>query len=51
MEIENLNPNVYKKLGERTITEADEDENVVDIFDDREIFGNKNVCTHSTKIN
>lgn len=41
MEIENINPNVYKKLGERSVTETDEDEHVVDPFDAREIFGNK----------
>lgn len=37
--MENENPNVYQKLGSRTITESDEDENVVDPFDEREIFG------------
>lgn len=38
-EIENLNPNVYKKCAERKRTAADEDDNVVDPFDEREIFG------------
>lgn len=39
MELENVNPNVYKKIGERTITPDEEDDNVVDEFDAREIFG------------
>lgn len=39
MEIENENPNVYQKLGERSLTKADEDESIVDPFDSREIFG------------
>lgn len=38
-ELENLNPNVYRKCDERKITHADEDDDVVDPFDDREIFG------------
>ncbi|XP_037928845.1 MIP18 family protein galla-2 [Teleopsis dalmanni] len=37
-EIENINPNVYGKCKERIITENEEDENVVDPFDAREIF-------------
>lgn len=37
--IENENPNVYKKCAQRELTSADEDDNVVDPFDDREIFG------------
>lgn len=37
--MENENPNIYQKLGCRAVTDADEDENVVDPFDDREIFG------------
>lgn len=39
MELENLNPNVYKKSAERTVTSSEEDDNVVDPFDEREIFG------------
>lgn len=39
MEIENLNPNVYKKVAERQLSSADEDDSVVDPFDEREIFG------------
>lgn len=42
MEIENENPNVYQKLGSRPVTATDEDEDVVDPFDDREIFGINN---------
>ncbi|EDV40651.1 uncharacterized protein Dana_GF10614 [Drosophila ananassae] len=37
-EIENINPNVYEKIKERQITANDEDENVSDPFDKREIF-------------
>lgn len=40
MEIENLNPSVYKKLEERTTSHLDEDDEVADPFDTREIFGN-----------
>lgn len=39
MELENLNPNVYKKSAERAVTSSEEDDNVVDPFDEREIFG------------
>lgn len=46
MEIENSNPNVYKKCDERSITAYDEDDSIVDPFDDREIFGKK---THTKK--
>lgn len=44
MELENLNPNVYKKSAERTVTTSEEDDNVVDPFDEREVFG-KQFCT------
>ncbi|EDW79888.1 uncharacterized protein Dwil_GK17777 [Drosophila willistoni] len=37
-EIENLNPNVYGKIKERTVTAIEADENVPDPFDKREIF-------------
>lgn len=36
---ENINPKLYKKIDEREITAEDEDENIVDEFDAREIFG------------
>lgn len=39
MELENLNPNVYKKLDDRKSGAADRDDNVDDPFDEREIFG------------
>lgn len=39
MEVENLNPNVYKKCEDRKISVADEDDNVIDSFDEREVFG------------
>lgn len=38
--VENLNPKLYRKIDERNVTAEDEDENVVDEFDAREIFGN-----------
>lgn len=38
-EIENINPNVYGKRKERKLTANEEDENVPDPFDTREIFG------------
>ena len=37
--LENVNPNLYQKIDERNITADEEDENVVDEFDAREIFG------------
>ncbi|KAH8379872.1 hypothetical protein KR009_007749 [Drosophila setifemur] len=37
-EIENINPNVYDRIKERQVTAKDEDENVADPFDKREIF-------------
>lgn len=39
MELENINPSVYKKSSERPITEAELDENYVDPIDSREVFG------------
>lgn len=39
MEVENLNPNVYKKLDERYTVASDFDDNVADPFDKRELFG------------
>uniref|UniRef100_A0A182QFT3 MIP18 family-like domain-containing protein n=1 Tax=Anopheles farauti TaxID=69004 RepID=A0A182QFT3_9DIPT len=37
-ELENINPNVYKKCEDRKLTKDDEDEDVADPFDEREIF-------------
>lgn len=37
-EIENINPNVYDKCKERETTADEEDENIADPFDSREIF-------------
>uniref|UniRef100_A0A0K8TRG3 MIP18 family-like domain-containing protein n=1 Tax=Tabanus bromius TaxID=304241 RepID=A0A0K8TRG3_TABBR len=37
-EIENINPQVYKKCGERVILASEEDDEVADPFDRREIF-------------
>lgn len=39
MELENLNPNVYRKLENRKSAAIDFDESVEDPFDEREIFG------------
>lgn len=38
MDLQNANPTVYEKSKERDITEKDEDENVYDEIDAREIF-------------
>lgn len=38
-ELENINPNVYKRSADRKHTENDENDDVVDPFDEREIFG------------
>ena len=37
--LENANPTIYEQTQEREITLADEDDDVVDEFDRREIFG------------
>lgn len=39
MELENSNPHVFSKIADRFITRDDEDDNVVDEFDSREVFG------------
>ncbi|KAF3421714.1 hypothetical protein E2986_00976 [Frieseomelitta varia] len=36
--LENINPKLYKKINEREITAEDEDEDIIDEFDTREIF-------------
>ncbi|XP_078046801.1 MIP18 family protein galla-2 [Augochlora pura] len=36
--LENINPKLYKKVDERIVTAEDEDEDIVDEFDAREIF-------------
>lgn len=36
--MENANPIIFQRSGERLLTATDEDENVHDPFDDREIF-------------
>lgn len=50
MELENLNPNVYRKSEDRKCSAVDYDNNVTDPFDEREIFGKQNEteCTHIT---
>lgn len=40
-QLENQNPNVYNTTGDRVITTEEEDNNIVDEFDAREIFGKK----------
>jgi hypothetical protein len=37
--LENINPKLYRKCEEREISQEDEDDNVVDPFDSREVFG------------
>jgi len=37
--LENINPKLYRKCEEREITLEEEDDNVVDPFDSREVFG------------
>lgn len=37
--LENINPKLYKKIDERQVTVQDEDEDIEDEFDAREIFG------------
>lgn len=37
--LENINPKLYRKIDERLITAEDEDEDIADEFDTREIFG------------
>lgn len=36
--LENANPVIFQRTGERLLTSTDEDENVHDPIDDREIF-------------
>ena len=38
MTLENSNPSVFEKLGERTLSETDYDNNYVDLIDEREVF-------------
>ena len=37
--LENANPTIYQQTKDREITQAEEDDDVVDEFDSREIFG------------
>jgi hypothetical protein len=37
--LENINPKLYRKCEEREITPEEEDDNVFDPFDSREVFG------------
>lgn len=39
MEVENINPSVYSKAKKRIHIAADDDEDLSDPFDTREIFG------------
>lgn len=45
MELENLNPNVYRKSEDRKRAAVDYDDSVDDPFDEREIFGKWNLHT------
>lgn len=37
--LENVNPEVHQKIKERTLLAEEEDDNVVDKIDQREVFG------------
>lgn len=39
IELDNINPSIYEKSDDRTITLDERNDNVVDEFDQREIFG------------
>lgn len=39
MELENVNPNIYKKVDNRLTTYEEENDTIEDEFDSREIFG------------
>jgi hypothetical protein len=39
-ELENVNPLIFKKSGERQLKDSDYDDNVIDVIDEREVFGN-----------
>lgn len=39
MELENINPNIFKKSDERPISDSEKNENTVDPIDSREVFG------------
>ncbi|KAK4877271.1 hypothetical protein RN001_009777 [Aquatica leii] len=38
MELENINPNIYKKINDRPVLPEEEDDDVEDEFDSREVF-------------
>lgn len=38
-ELENINPNVYKKTEERKVSKSELNENEADPIDEREVFG------------
>lgn len=38
-ELENVNPNVFKRTAERALSDDDYNDDIVDPFDEREIFG------------
>lgn len=46
VELENKNPNVYNTTGERSRTADEEDDDIIDEFDTREIFGNNYYRLH-----
>lgn len=46
MELENENPNIYKKTENRLTTKEEEDDAVIDAFDAREIFGEHSINIH-----
>lgn len=42
-ELENINPEVYKKTDERKVTSDDFNNDIADPIDEREVFGN--ICS------
>lgn len=50
-ELENVNPLIFKKAGERKLQDTDYDDNVIDVFDEREVFGNFTQFSQSLTFN
>jgi hypothetical protein len=48
--LENVNPKLYEKCEERRVTEEEEDENIVDEYDAREVFGILSIIYTYSKI-
>lgn len=50
-ELENINPNVYKKTEERTVLKSELIENEVDPIDEREVFGESRFLKSTKALN